>query len=142
MTIRRTNPRKQGLIGLGDAVAWFTASGYDVCLPLNDSQKYDLVVEDPDDGRLLKVQVKTTTALTPYGSYAVDLATNGGNRSRNTVEAFDPDHYDLLFVLTDAGTRYLIPSHHISARFSISLGQKWNGYRVGVSPNLDLMREA
>ena len=141
MTIRRKNPKKQGLIGLGDAVAWFTANGYEVSLPLNDSQKYDLVVEDPDDGRLVKVQVKTTTALSEYGSYLVDMATNGGNRSRNTVEPFDPGHYDLLYVLTDAGTRYLIPSRHIEARFTIALGRKWNGYRVGVSPNLDLMAE-
>lgn len=58
-SIRRGNPRKQGLIGVGDAIAWFCSHGYDVCLPLNDSQKYDLVVDLGGD--LHRVKVKTST---------------------------------------------------------------------------------
>jgi hypothetical protein len=46
MTIRRSNPRLQGLIGLGAAIDWFTRHGYFVAIPLNDSQPWDLVVED------------------------------------------------------------------------------------------------
>lgn len=127
-SIRRTNPRKQGLVGLGDAIAWFCAQGYDVCLPLNDSQKYDLVIDD--DGRLSRVQVKTTTARNRRGRFCVDLATNGGNRSRTTRETFDPLHYEWLYVLTDDRERYLIPSHAIKAGYSIVLGAKWPSYRV------------
>jgi hypothetical protein len=61
-TIRRANPCLQGRIGLGAAIAWFCEAGYEVAIPLNDSQPYDLVVEDAE-GRLLKVQVKTTGRL-------------------------------------------------------------------------------
>lgn len=128
-TIRRKNPKEQGLIGLGAAIAWFTEHGYDVLLPLNDSQKYDLVVED-DTGTLLRVQVKTATHVTEVGSFYVSLATNGGNRSRNTQEKFDPAHYELLFVLTDGRERYLIPSHAIEAKYGINVGSKWRSYRL------------
>ena len=38
MTIRRTNPRIQGEIGLGHAIAWFSANGYNVCIPLCDNR--------------------------------------------------------------------------------------------------------
>ena len=131
-TIRRRNPKEQGLIGLGDAISWFTRKGYGVLLPLNDSQKYDLVVEDPD-GSLSRVQVKTSTYRSRYGSFAVDLRTNGGNQSRRTTRYFHPDDYEMLFALTDSGDRYLIPSTEITARGVITLGAKWEPYRVGPS---------
>lgn len=56
-TIRRANPRRQGEIGLGAAIAWFSRVGYLVSVPLCDNQPYDLVVDNGE--RLLKVQVKT-----------------------------------------------------------------------------------
>jgi hypothetical protein len=79
MTIRRDNPRKQGDIGVGAAIAWFMANGYCVLMPLSESQPYDLVVDDGE--RLQRVQVKTTTAKSPYGRYVVSLQTAGGNQS-------------------------------------------------------------
>ena len=128
-TIRRRNPKKQGLIGLGAAIAWFTENGYEVLLPLNDSQKYDLAIED-EDGALKKVQVKTATHRHKSGSYFVSLSTNGGNQSRNTVELFAPEQYELLFVLTDSNERYLIPTRAIDAKHSINVGPKWREYLV------------
>lgn len=128
MTIRRANPRKQGLIGLGAAIAWFCEQGYGVSIPLNDSQAYDLVVED-GTGRLLKVQVKTTTARNHAGTFVVSLRTNGGNQSFHTTKAFDPRASDLLFVLTDEGAIYVLPSRIIKARTGISLGAGYERYR-------------
>lgn len=48
----------QGNVGLGRAIAYYTEKGYTVMLPLNDTQKYDLVIDK--DGLLQRVSVKTT----------------------------------------------------------------------------------
>lgn len=128
MTIRRTNPRKQGEIGLGAAIAWFLAEGYGVAIPLCDNQPWDLVVDSKADG-LQKVQVKTTTQRGPYGNFVVKLLTTGGNQSFHTTKYWDPDASDLLFVLTDDGDIYVMPSARITARNSINLGEKYEQYR-------------
>jgi hypothetical protein len=119
-TLWRANPREQGLLGLTDAIGWFGRQGWPVSLPLIDSQPYDLVV---DDGTALhRVQVKTTTYRSPYGVFVVSLATRGGNRSSHTSKDFDPASCDLLYVLTDGGDRYLIPTSAIRARTTLNLG--------------------
>ncbi len=121
-TIRRRNPRLQGDIGMGAALGWFLSQGYRVALPLGESQPWDLIVED-HEGRVLRVQVKTTTHRSPYGRYVVTLATRGGNQSWNRVaRKFDANVVELLFVLTDDGDRYLIPTHVIGACTALSLG--------------------
>ena len=127
-TIWRQNPRDQGLIGVGDAIAWFSARGWHVAVPLIDNQPYDLVV---DDGRgLQRVQVKTTTTTSRHGVYIVALCTSGGNQSYSTRSPFDASACDLLYVLTDARERYLIPTSVISARNSLNLGARLRSYRL------------
>ena len=51
MTIRRKNPRLQGLLGLSAAIDWFTRNGYIVAIPLNDSQPWDARPDSPEDSR-------------------------------------------------------------------------------------------
>jgi hypothetical protein len=128
-TIWRRNPRDQGLIGLTDALAWFGAQGWDVCVPLIDNQPYDLVVDDGTG--LKKVQVKTTTQCSPNGAYRVMLCTNGGNQSFHTKTYFDPSACDLLYVLTDSWSRYLVPTGVITARTSLTLGARMTPYLLG-----------
>lgn len=127
-TIWRANPRKQGLIGLTDAIAWFGATGFSVSLPLNDSQPYDLVVDDGQ--RLQRVQVKTTTRRDRSGTFQVQLATHGGNRSGHTRKPLDVSACDLLYILTDARDRYVIPTAAIVARHSLTLGGRVDPFRV------------
>jgi hypothetical protein len=127
-TIWRQNPREQGLIGLTDAIAWFGRHGWSVCLPLIDSQPYDLVVDDGTS--LQRVQVKTTTYRSRYGIYVVSLATRGGNQSFHTSKAFDPGACELLYVLTDDGDRYLIPTGVIHSTTTISLGVRYAEHRL------------
>ena len=127
--IRRDNPRFQGEIGLTDAIAWFGHHGYRVCIPLADNQPYDLVV-DAGDGALQRVQVKTTTHRSPAGRFVVQLAVAGGNQSFHTVKKFDPQAVDLLYVLTDAAERYLIPVSVIRARTSLALHPGMAQYRL------------
>ena len=71
-----------------------------------------------------------TTRQSPYGIYYVQLATHGGNQSFHTHKPFDPAAADLLYVLTDDRSRYLIPVSAIAARRSLSLGRKVARYRV------------
>jgi hypothetical protein len=129
MTIRRKNPRLQGLIGLGAAINWFSANGYFVAIPLNDSQPWDLVVED-GAGTLSRVQVKTTTSRRANGNYAVSLVTAGGNQSFHTRKPFDNTACELLWILTDAGDIYLFPTEVIVAKRALSLCRKYEQFRT------------
>ncbi|HUH07282.1 MAG TPA: group I intron-associated PD-(D/E)XK endonuclease [Egibacteraceae bacterium] len=132
-TIRRRNPRLQGEIGLGAAIAWFTSEGYSVSIPLCDNQPYDLVVEDRASGDLLRVQVKTSTGKNASGTFVVRLFTAGGNQSFHTRKLFDNTASDLLFVLTDDREIYVIPCREIPNRNLIALGAKWRQYRKSSS---------
>jgi hypothetical protein len=125
-TIWRRNPRDQGLIGFTDAMAYFGAQGFDICVPLIDNQPYDLVIDDGT--RLQRVQVKTT-AHRPK-RFVVQLATRGGNQSFHTRKSFDPSLCDILYVLTDDWDRYVIPTSAITARSSLTLGARMQAFRV------------
>ena len=124
------NSKKQGDVGLGAAIGWFSMQGYTVCVPLTDSQDFDLAVEM--EGALRKVQVKTTWRRSRHGVFEVNLKVGGGNRSgTGKVKVFDAAKVDLLFVLTDEGTRYLIPSSAVCAGRQLNLGKRYEKYKLG-----------
>lgn len=124
------NTKKQGDIGLGAAIAYFTKSGYTVSIPLTDSQDYDLIV-DYGFGVLLKVQTKRTTfKQKPSNNYFVSLTVKGGNKTgRGKIKKFDPYKIDLLFILTGDGSAYVIPSKEIKTQ-TITLYKGYNKYKV------------
>jgi hypothetical protein len=79
------------------------------------------------DRRLFRIQVKTCTLRlqTPNGHerWEVSIVTNGGNQSWTGVATtFDPSRFDLLFVLTGAGRRWLIPAEAIESTHGLNLG--------------------
>lgn len=126
---KTNNPCQQGTVGLGAAIAYFTAQNQVVSVPLNDSQKYDLVVDDGEG--LLKVQVKTTLHTKPNGNYEVSIKTSGGNQSWSGVaNFFDPDEVDVLFILCSNGDMYCLPTHVIKCKSSITLGKKYEQWKV------------
>jgi hypothetical protein len=127
-TLWRPNPREQGLLGLTDAIAFFGSRGWPVSVPLIDSQPYDLIVDDGDT--LHRVQVKTTTCRSRSGAFIVTLCTSGGNQSFHTKKEFDPCTADLLYVLTDDRSRYLVPVTVITTKTSITLSARMASYRV------------
>ena len=47
------NNKDKGRAGLSLAIAYFGTNGYTVCLPINDTQWYDLIVEK--DGKMFTV---------------------------------------------------------------------------------------
>ncbi len=126
--IRRRNPRLQGEIGLSDAIGFFGRRGFTVSVPLADNQAYDLLVER--EGLVCRVQVKTSTRRSPGGRWLAQLATRGGNRSGHTRKLFDPAIVDLVFILTDDGARWVIPSIDIEARTTLTLSPRYDGCRV------------
>lgn len=119
------NTKKQGDVGLGEAIRYFTSKGYTVCIPLTDSQDYDLVVDY--DGALARVQVKHTT-YKRYCNYGVSLTVKGGNRSAaGRIKTFDNTKIDYLFVIT-TDNKYCIPARAIVEKHNISLGEKFSQY--------------
>lgn len=118
----------QGSIGLGIAIGYFTIKGYTVCVPLNDNQEYDLVV---DKDKLQRVQVKTTRYKEKNNNaYTVLLKSVRPNRTRNNIKKFDASNVDLVFVVTETNEQYLIPANEVNGKGSYCLGQKAEQWRV------------
>lgn len=108
-----------GVAGLSLAIAYFGSNGYVVSVPLNDTQDYDIIV---DNGTLYKVQIKATSQLTEHGSYCVDLRSKGGTKGvvyKTLIET----EVDYLFVLCADKTMYLIPKTSINSISSIKINK-------------------
>jgi hypothetical protein len=85
-----------------------------VRLPFGHSPDCDIVTEI--DGRLVRVQVKTSTVRVTDRSQ-VSLRTSGGNQSwTGVVKRFSPERCDWLFVLVGDGRRWLIPANEVGER--------------------------
>jgi hypothetical protein len=124
MQLKQKNTKKQGDVGMGVAIGYFASQGLTVCVPLTDSQDYDLVVDI--DEKLQKIQVKTTTQKSRGKTgYDVQLKVSGGNRSWSGIcKRFDPTKVDYVFVLTAAGDQYLIPSSKVNGTCAIIVGNQ------------------
>jgi len=119
---------EQGNIGLGDAISYFTRNKMAVSIPLNDTQKYDLVVDM--NGELKRVQVKTTIQKTKYKIPVVSLRTNGGNMSgRGKYYFLDKSKTDYVYILSDDNGRWLIPIEMVENMRSLNLGKKYDSYK-------------
>jgi hypothetical protein len=128
MIEKNANPRKQGDAGMGVAIGWFACHGYTVCVPLTDSQRFDLVVDDGNG--LKKVGVRTTTYKKPSGAYAVGLRTIGSNMYRTKIQLFDSLEIDFLFAVCGNGDQYFIPAVEISSVNNIVLSGKYLKFKV------------
>jgi hypothetical protein len=131
---RILNRRQQGDLGEASAIEWFTSRGALVLIPFGHSPDVDLAAEV--DGRLVRIQVKTSTqeVKTPDGHprITVGVGTCGGNQSWSGVaKKLDPAAFDYLFVLTGRGRRWLIPAAAVEAGHSITLGgPKYAEYEI------------
>jgi hypothetical protein len=131
---RLINRRQQGDLGEASAIEWLMRQGATVSTPLGHSPDYDLIAEL--DGRLVRVQVKTSTCQerTSRGAerWSVAIRTNGGNQSwTGTTKWFEPDKVDALFVLVGDGRRWCIPSAAVEGTNTIHLaGPKYSEYEI------------
>lgn len=116
----------QGNLGLGAAIAYYTSKCIPVSIPLNDTQGYDLII---DDGDLKRVQIKTTKFKSNNG-YVVQLKNSGGASGRSVIRNFDKSKSDILFILTKSGEKYEIPTSIIKARSAITLNDTYAIFKV------------
>lgn len=121
------NSKAQGNIGLGQAIAYFTSEGYSVSIPLTESQRYDIIVDDGET--LYRVEVKTSSFK--RASYEVQLATAGGNQSWNgKPKPLSERDCDLLFVYTLGGDRYVFPIEAVKGKAKLNLSPDKDQYKV------------
>lgn len=128
----------QGNMGLGKAIDYFTSLGYPVALPLNDTQKYDLIVDF--NGGLQRISVKTSR-YSPKGdnlTFEVALKNSGGASGKNIIRNFDNTTCDYVFIYTADESLYLIPALEITAKSAITVGNKWTEYKVKIKTLLEL----
>lgn len=124
---------KQGNIGLGAAIAYYTLKGYSISIPLNDTQKYDLVVDK--ENILYRVSIKTTQGVSKQnGKYIVQLKHAGGS-GVSKVTTFDNKLCDILFIITKEGTMYEIPSDKVLSKNSLTLNESLDQYIVKLEYN-------
>lgn len=118
----------KGCVAVGVAIAYFTQKKHRVSIPLNDTQAYDLIVDI--NGALKKVQVKYA-GHKDHENYAVRLTTYGRKNKEGVPYKKYLKHGDmqLLFVLTELGDRYLIPSAVITTEY-VWLGDKYEEYKL------------
>ena len=122
----------QGNLGLSKAIDYFTSHGITTCIPLNDTQKYDLVADF--NGGLQMVSIKTSRFEGRHGGYEVLLKNCGGSSGKSKVRYFDSSTCDYIFILTGDDKLYLIPSSEIESKTSIVVGNKYAEFEVSIKP--------
>lgn len=116
--MKADNNRSKGKAGLAVAIGYYGSKGYTVSVPLNDTQDYDLIV---DDGiSLKKVQVRCTGHVNKYGRYEVSVKSSGGTNGSVYSHVKDTN-IDILFVVCTNGWLFEIPKDNITQSSSISL---------------------
>lgn len=119
--------KEKGNSGLGIAIAYYSANGYTVSIPLNDTQDYDLIVDK--DNNLKKVQVKATSCKTKYDKYQVALKSCGGTKGETYKTVIDTN-IDEIFIVTDKIDIFIIPIEKIRNKSTINLCEKYQRYRI------------
>lgn len=115
------NTKQKGNLALAEAIRFFTIRGNVVSIPLNDSQKYDLIVDM--EGILYKVECKYTSTKKASGNFAVHLRTLGGTKGTEVSNRASSENADYLFVTTSDNNSYLInlfDIEHINSELTIT----------------------
>ena len=119
------NTNTKGDAAVGIAISYYTYNNYTVCIPLTDSQAFDLVVVD-SNADVRKIQIKYTSAIEKDGVHYVDLRTRNMYYSKN----LDKSLFDDLFIVTSKGFIYIIPATCISGTVKLRLGEKYKEFLV------------
>lgn len=123
--IFETNKDK-GRAGLAAAIGYFGMNGYTVSIPLNDTQEYDLLVDDGNN--ILKISVKATSQRSQYGVSIVSLRNMGGTNGAVYGREKDKNN-DYIFVINELEEKWLLPKEVLTSN-SINLGEKYNQYKL------------
>jgi hypothetical protein len=125
--------KRKGNRALASAISYYSLLDYPIALPLGDTEKYDMIIEE--NKKLLKVQCKYTGSLnkkaTKNISFNIPLYVCGGNRSSgNNKILYENGDFDILYVLTTSGDRYIIPFDDMAGKIVIATGA-YQKYKVG-----------
>lgn len=123
--------RKQGDIGVAEAIRYYTRLGYEVFHPLTEATRVDLVVLKGEE--ILRVQCKTNIHH-PKGtkSYSVSLITSGGNQSwSGEVKRISSKEVDVVFIWCEDDSLWVVPSSVVEGKRSFSAGYMNREYHVG-----------
>ena len=107
--------QRKGDVATAQAVATFTELGYDVSIPLTESARYDLVVDDGSG--LHRVQVKYSSRK------KVDVRSIHSNSQGYVVKKARGNDYDWLYVLQvgDAGRKEFLFRRCFPGRNTVTL---------------------
>lgn len=119
--------KEKGNSGLVSAIAYYGLKGYTISLPLNDTQDYDLIVDNGE--KLLKVQVKATSQRSPQG-YTTFAVRSCGGTNGTAYKTIKETDIDIVFVLTELQEMYEIPINEITTTNSMNLGPDRQCFRV------------
>jgi hypothetical protein len=127
----------QGDQGEGYAIAWLIERGWTTAVPIGNCSDYDVVAEI--DGRLVKIQVKTTRYFR-NDRWTVSLCTAGGNQSwTGVIKRFSAERCDFLYAHTACGRRWFIPAAAVEGGRGVLLGgPKYEEFEVDEGPPLTL----
>ena len=123
--MKANDNKSKGKAGLAIAIGYYGSIGYTVNLPLNDTQDYDLIVDDGE--HLKKVQVRCTGQMNSYGGYSVSVRSCGGTKGVAYSHVKDTN-IDILFVVCTNGWMFEIPKEQIVQLASINLYSKKSKY--------------
>ena len=121
--------KEKGNAGLGIAIGYYSANGYTVSIPLNDTQDYDLIVDK--NNVLKKVQVKATSCKTKYNKYQVALKSCGGTKGE-TYKTIIDTKIDEVFIVTETMEMFIIPIEEIKNKTTLNLCEKYEKNRVKI----------
>lgn len=121
------NTKEKANIAVGKAISYYTSKIYTISLPLNDSQKYDIVVEI--NSVLKKIQVKYTNSFAPSGFPILSLkSTSGTTRKRYSIAS--EENCDIIFVYCSNNEQWEIPSSELKGRKTIYLNKEMEKFKI------------
>ena len=119
--------KEKGNTGLGIAIAYYSANGYTVSIPLNDTQDYDFIVDK--DNILKKIQMKATSCKKKHNKYQVTLQSCGGTKG-GTYKTVVDTNIDEVFIVTDSLELFRIPIEVIKNKATLNLCEKYEKYKI------------
>lgn len=126
------NSKKQGTLGVSKAISYFVERGNSVSIPLGDDQRYDLVVDI--EGKLYRVEVKTSLYINTHGKYQVNLKTSSGSKNKDAkawkLVYLDKKDCDLVFIYVGNETQYLFPIEILNGKGTLIITSKIEQYKI------------
>ena len=123
--------RKQGDIGVAEAIRYYTRLGYEVFHPLTEATRVDLVALRGEE--ILRIQCKTSSFQSKGSrSYAVSLVTSGGNQSwSGEVKRISSKEVDIVFIWCEDDSLWVVPSTAVEGKRTFTAGYVNREYHVG-----------